>query len=233
MKTRLAALLALAVFSSCGHYQYLTVSGDNISTSSKNNEFVSESDSVRISYNFNGEHGPVTITIANKSDKPLQVDWKKSALIVGDKPESYYRPEWQINGDVSGYRWTNYSSGTVAATVSGQEGMEFLPPHTTTTRTAMKVKPNGYFGLPEGVVEEKIKIDGFSKKLIKGTYTKENSPLVFRSYVTFLTGPEGQGFTTDHSFYVSQVVETVVVPELIWSQEEKPGNAFYIQGVVR
>lgn len=230
MKTTIFTLLAsLFLLSSCSSYQYLKVSSDNISSRTDNQDLVSENDSVRITYNFNGYKGPVTITVLNKSERGLEIDWKKSSLIVGDKSEAYYKPEWQINGHSGSILFTNATSTTINATVTREEGTEFLPPHTAVTRSAHYIKPNGSFGMPANAVEEKVKIEGISKKLKKGTYTKENSPLIFRSYLTFKSVSDNQSFAIDHSFYVSEIMETVLSPDLIWSSGQKEGDSFYIK----
>ena len=56
-------------------------------------DFVQENDTVRISYRFWGENAPVTITIYNKLDEPLYVDWGRSALIIDDVATTY-DPKW-------------------------------------------------------------------------------------------------------------------------------------------
>src|SRR5258705_9998756 len=63
-------------------------------------EFIAENDTCRITYNFCGEKGPIHISIYNKTNKPLQVDWKKSAVIFGENAVSYFTSESKINGEI-------------------------------------------------------------------------------------------------------------------------------------
>jgi hypothetical protein len=231
MIKNLLPIFIVVSFSSCSHYQYATLSAENIPKDDKKNEFVAESDTLRIVYNFNGKKGPVSITIFNKSDMPLQVDWKKSALIIDDKPIAYYQPDWNINGSIStspGILTT--SSSTLQANVTGREGLEFLPPHSFISRKGSVIKNNNdFFAMPADVVNEKIKVQGFSKKMVKGFFTKENSPFVFRNYLTFIyVGNSEKIFSVDHSFYVSQLLETYAGPELLWPDSQKPGNTFFL-----
>lgn len=174
IKNLLPIFIAVS-FSSCSHYQYATLSAENIPKDDKKNEFVAESDTLHIVYNFNGKKGPVSITIFNKSDMPLPVDWKKSALIIDDKPIAYYQPGWNIDGSFSttpGILTT--SSSTLQAKVTGNEGLEFLPPHSFISRKGRVIKNNNdFFAMPTYVAKEKIKVQGFSKKMVKGFFTRK------------------------------------------------------------
>ncbi len=64
-------------------------------------DFVQENDTVRISYRFWGENAPVTITIYNKLDEPLYVDWGRSALIIDDVATTYDPKVASVRGESS------------------------------------------------------------------------------------------------------------------------------------
>jgi hypothetical protein len=232
MKTFLLLLFISVIISSCSTFQYATITGENISKDNKN-EFVAESDTLRITYNFNGKKGPVNITIYNKSDIPLQVDWKRSALIIDERPQVYYQPTWNISGDLSTSKGVlpRSTSSTIDARISGNEGEEFIPPHAAISRKGMFIKPGKSFSLPQEISQEKIKVKDVSVKIARGSFTKENSPIVFRSYLTFapINNPE-KIFTTDHSFFISEVVQTMAGPSIIWAEPGKPGNSFFVTG---
>ncbi len=71
------------LFTGCTTYQYMTVSGKNIRQNERQ-EFVVENDSIRVKYNFSGEDAPVNVEVTNKLDRPVYVDWSRSALIIND-----------------------------------------------------------------------------------------------------------------------------------------------------
>ena len=82
-----ALLLGL---SACSSYYYSMLnSNDPVGEKNERGDFVQENDTVRISYRFWGENAPVTITIYNKLDEPLYVDWGRSALIIDDVATTY------------------------------------------------------------------------------------------------------------------------------------------------
>ena len=73
----------LLSLSSCSSYYYSTLaSNDRSGRYDVNKDFVIDNDSVCIIYNFHGEDGPVLVTVQNKMDEPLFVDWQRSALTV-------------------------------------------------------------------------------------------------------------------------------------------------------
>lgn len=233
MRTLLPLFLIAIIFSSCSFYQYATVTGENIKKDDKN-QFVAETDTVRITYNFNGKKGPVRITVFNKSDIPLLIDWKRSALIIGEKTHTYYQPAWNIDGSMitsTTQFFPNTNNSTIQANITGKEGLEFLPPHASIERVGMVVKAGGAFELPADAAQEKIVVQGFAKKIKKETYKKDSSPMSFRSFLTFVNSNNPDKiFTTDHGFYVSELMQTLIGPAVIWNKPEKPGDTFVVTG---
>ena len=102
MKRMLLALSVVALFcmSSCSSYYYSVLeSNDTIGEKNEDKDFVIENDSVFISYCFYGENAPISITVYNKTDEPLFVDWQRSALIIDDVATSYYQEKAPIQAD--------------------------------------------------------------------------------------------------------------------------------------
>ena len=97
----LSIALILLSFSSCVSYQYLTLNSPEMPKNDKK-EFSWENDTMRLTYNFHGEGGPITMTVFNKTDKPLFVNWKKSSLIRGGESFSLLDHSVQITGGYSG-----------------------------------------------------------------------------------------------------------------------------------
>ena len=94
MKRMLFVLSVVALFcmSSCSSYYYSVLeSNDAVGEKNDDKDFVIENDSVCISYCFYGEDAPISITVYNKMDEPLFVDWQRSALIIDDVATSYYQ----------------------------------------------------------------------------------------------------------------------------------------------
>ena len=87
----------LLSLSSCSSYYYSTLaSNDRSGRYDVNKDFVIDNDSVCIIYNFHGEDGPVLVTVQNKMDEPLFVDWQMPFLSKGSR--SLLRTEVRITG---------------------------------------------------------------------------------------------------------------------------------------
>jgi len=231
MKINLLYIVVLVSLTSCQTYQYLSLTGTNIAQDS-NNQFVAENDTLLVQYNFNGHNGPVKISVYNKTSIPIYIDWKKSAIIFGDKAYSYYSPTQQLSGTTStvGYRY-NYSNlnstgGTIDATITSQEGIEFIPPNSMKEQSTLFLI-NGYL---KDIPEESMTIQNLwpeTKGLPKMKtidYTAENSPIQLRSYLTFSTN--GKEFSMEHQFYVSQIFQGMITPSALTPVRGK-GNYFY------
>lgn len=236
MKIVLPVFIMLLGLSSCQTYQYLTVSGKNISQDSSW-QFVAENDTVWVQYNFNGYNGPVKLSVYNKTEKPLYVDWRKSAIIIMNKAFSYYSPDRQLEGTTLGseMQWNNgfnTQSGSLQAVIKGQEGIDFIPPHSMKEKTSLFIL-NGFL---EEIAPDRMKrryIDGDRKnpKVKVIDFSPDDSPVNFRSYLTFSTTGELSGdFSMEHQFYVSQLFLSTMNPS-DFPQVQDQGNKFYTSRV--
>ena len=230
MKINLLYFVLLVSLSSCKTYQYLSLTGTNIAQDSSH-QFVAENDTLFLQYNFNGHNGPVKISVYNKTSMPIYIDWKKSAIIFGDKAYSYYSPTLQLSGNTStvGYRY-NYSNlnstgGTIDATITSQEGIEFIPPNSMKEQSTLYLISGYLKDIPEESLPKRYlwpdRKDIPKMKAID--YTSENSPIHLRSYLTFSTN--NKEFSMEHFFYVSQIFFGMVNPSLTPVYDK--GNFFY------
>ena len=71
-------------------------------------------------YNFNGINAPINITIQNKLQVPVYIDWQRSALIVNDKAISYVPGELKINGGFHGGSYNPNYLGSGYSVTGGQ-----------------------------------------------------------------------------------------------------------------
>ena len=134
------------LFSSCATYQYMTVNSKNIAANDRR-EFIMENDSIRVKYNFNGEDAPINVEVQNKLDKPLYIDWSRSALIINDKAISYVPSSVSISGSISASTasWfrpgtgSSFTNGSFSGSVGVPKDMDFIPPGAYKTKTPLGV----------------------------------------------------------------------------------------------
>lgn len=224
-------VIALLLFSSCTPYQYLTVSSEQLSQNEKN-DFVFETDTVKLAYHFTGYRGPVQITIFNKTNEPLEINWKKSALISNDQASAYYSPNLLLNGsirqDSSAYLFSgSYPIAGIKADIYVNEPSQFIPPQSSISKTLLALPLKDLIDL-SSQKKELYRTADHAIKYRKAKYSKENAPFSFRSYLNFnYGGNQGKEFSIEHYFYVSEVWESEGDPSYFPPELKEKGNIFY------
>jgi hypothetical protein len=224
---------------SCNRYQYTTISSSGTPMNDKL-EFVSENDSLRLLYNFNGVDGPINITIQNKLQVPVYIDWQRSALVVNGHAISYVPSEMKIQGGFNGSSY-NYNSrgssygatsGSLHATANLPTTKDFIPPQSYFTKSPMGVTNKLIENVPDTAFHKVnfTMMDGYSVPVKMATFTEATSPLRFRSYLTLMVGDStNKPVAIEHSFYVSELINTTRSPQDIWLTSAYRGNQFYIK----
>jgi hypothetical protein len=228
----------LCVLASCSRYQASTISSTNIIKDERTGTFNMENDSVKISYSFYGINAPVEIQVYNKLDKPLYIDWQKSAVIVGDNAVSYAGKDVHINGniDASSYRIgsVSSSSGNLSAVATLPTDVTFLPPHSRISNVPLTVV-DGLLNVPDSALAatQLYYVDAnlggsVAVRAKQAKFTPETSPLKFKSYLTLYTteGESRKVMTYQQSFFVSQLISTVANPKNWESYRDKRGDIF-------
>jgi len=198
MRTVLLLTFIGILLSSCSKYQYYTLASNT--ASKKNQQFVFENDTCKISYSLIGLNGPVSISVYNKTNKPLEVDRKKSALIVGDSSSSFFEPQMLFNGEVERNRYAIYQD--INGTLTQPETIDFIPPQSAVTRQSSRyIRTKFIKAAGEG---QERKED--QQKLRVYQFRRENSPVAFRIYLTLLS--DNTRFNIEQSFYATEIIET-------------------------
>jgi hypothetical protein len=155
----------------------------------------------------------------------LPEDWKRSALIINETSTAYYKPDLWINGNLDK---TNSSvTRTSNGKISGEQGTEFLPPRSSVSKTVASLGDNSglkkvYTAGQQGWAAKIRSTDG------QTSFTMENSPLVFRSYLTFARPEKDEiSFTVDNQFYVSGQTVKKGGFDMEWLRDNTKGNEFY------
>lgn len=227
MKKLLPILLASILFSSCAStYFYSTVSTtDSNMIKMHNGSFLVDNDTVSITYSFNGYDVPIWMSIHNKMNKPLLIDWKKSFLIVEDVATSYSKSGGTYEGFSRSYGsayqtrsgWTfSESSAITQGNINMPEEVTFIPPRTRTEYEGLRVEDINYKDMLTSADYTTMSINGKGDKPkeVQGVdFSPKNSPLRFRSYLTlYAEDMPDKAFVYDQSFYISRVIKTTSNP---------------------
>ncbi len=256
MKERLfprgLGMMLVGLLTGCSSYYYAVLSSnDSGGDRDERRDFVQETDTVRIAYSFNGEDAPVSICIYNKLDKPLFVDWTRSALIIDEVATPYEDGKAVIEGETlsSSYATTQqtdrrysdtYASGRerFPAQVTLPAGVSFLPPKTKIEKSPLRLADFPFDKIPNDAYRKQsfAAVDGSSVTMRVKEFTEEDSPLYFRTYLTLYTdaapGGQPQVMTFERSFYVSKLFKAGnVSPSSFSRDQQEAGDFFYVHKV--
>lgn len=236
MRHYLLAAVFLLSLTACSTYQYMTLDSPQLRKNDKN-QLILENDTLRLTYNFQGKGGPISINIYNKSDQPLFVNWKKSALIRNEQSISLYNNNVTISGSTASqsYRWGKYTAsyGRFAGSFALPEGMDFIAPGSGIYKDLPKLERTGMLAtdIPDTVHDlQLIPADGTIGVAYKQLrYREDQSPVKFKSYITFSLGNNNpQEFAETASFYIGEVCQTHAEPE-IFPLYRQQGDQLYVK----
>jgi hypothetical protein len=219
LKLSLIALVFLQLLSSCKKYQYVSVVGDSYRADI--NENIIETDSVLISYRYNGKGCPLKVNVVNRLNQPLYVDWSKSSVIINGQRFSLWMDASSIktNTESVEYQWSKDISTTSSSTngvIVKNERVSFIPPHSGVVYQTPFALFKIWIELPDTTTFKRVpiatEVESMNAKLY--SFTRDNSPLVFRSFLTISTNEQ---FTNprffDNTFWITNIIETQASPD--------------------
>lgn len=223
-------LVSIVFLSGCSVYEHVRLES-NLKQNDKS-EFLIENDSVSISYSFYGENGPIHIALFNKLDKPLYIDWGKSALIVNGQSSSLYKDESRITANATEYKIIPESTivnstSNIEGTIAKNDKVTFIPPHSNISANRYVLRSK-FFDTPVQLSERKALYTTQGKvNARKFSFSKEDSPLSFRIFLS-ISGDESfkNPVQLDNTFWVSDYFVTSVPPGSLGIIQ---GNQFYVR----
>ncbi|TFD97457.1 hypothetical protein E2605_07250 [Dysgonomonas capnocytophagoides] len=228
-------LLATLPFllSSCAStyfYSYLNTETPT-TTKVENGDFVFENDSLWIAHSFNGENAPIQITVYNKLNVPMYVDWGRSALIIQDQAISYIGNVMQFQGSSNTYtNGYDRAISDISGKMSLPSNVTFIPPKTKVSNSNLNLN----FGI-ESMNRQPYRSTYMGNKLSerktvkRADFSPQEAPFKFTSYVTIYTIPDKpQSYEQD--FYISSLIKTnAISPKNLPGDMSARGDIFYIE----
>jgi hypothetical protein len=197
MKKYFLLVSCFVLLSGCSKYQYIFI--DSHLTQNEKKEFLVENDTVSIKYSFAGVNFPITVSIFNKLQQPLYIDWGRSVVILNGK---------QISGPFDH---------------DGQ--INFIAPKSGVTVISNSLRKQ-FFDVDINDPKINVILTGGSMKGVRYAYDEKSTPLFFRNVLALTTNEDFSAPTFyDYSFWVSDVVQTASGPT---SMTYHPLNQFVI-----
>ncbi len=124
-KLAITLIIVPLVLSSCTSFQYLHIDS---SITDSGDGFVTENDSIRLTYRFTPE-GAMDIEVRNLSNDLIYVDWNKSALIKDGQSFSLASDQAVLEARTSSIDLfnTGIETGDVNGTITSTSSMNFIP----------------------------------------------------------------------------------------------------------
>ena len=187
-----------------------------------------------IKYSFTGYSGPVTISIYNKLNVPLYVDWKRSALVMNDHSYTYWQNKSTIEGSAESHQiaWTpivSSTSTTISGIITTDESIGFVAPKAFKQTSMVAINPS-FSNLDGPKKDHRVRINTTTGPVnaLRYGYDKDNSPIKFRSYLTLSSEASfAHPLTYESEFWITEVVQTGVSPEH-YLLEKQNQNKFYV-----
>jgi hypothetical protein len=216
MKTLLPVVATLFFCSSCTSFQYLTINHDSGLVTSKG---ITTSDSALIvTYYFNGHNAKLSLDVRNNTNKPMTINWKKSALIGNGNSLSLYNPAATFNATAVSIRTDiNQRATGIVGEANLPEGSDFVPPMAVITKATIFAidKPFPIVFNDKNDIERFNAIDGVIKLKTKN-FDSTSTPYKIRVYLTYSTDTNTEkSFETE--FYIAKVIQTAKSPETMQS----------------
>ena len=239
MKNRiyLLSILILVLVSCSPSYYYTQLSSPNSNLSRKpGGDFVFENDSLWIAYMFGGENAPIYISIGNKLDKPLFIDWNKSTLLIGDQRYPYIQTKQSFDlqkiDKQGAERETMYPSTTAGAKLNQllPEGIESIPAGYNFSGVLAWINPDvvAYQANKKYQKHKIATINGEANGAKKLNFEENDSPLRFSSIISYHFGePDAPNENLFSDFYVKNVIKTILSPTEITTSLAKRNDIFY------
>lgn len=213
------------VCSSCYTIQYYKVNSTSIPPNEKGELFY-ENDTLKIVYQFNGSQGPLKISVFNKFKEPIEINWRKSVLVMNRKVVGTFQPSPSFNGSFT--RGNRAQSGDIQAEINMESEKQYMPPGSSVTRNSLQLIHDRFprHSFDTASFEKISNSSGsYSVKAKKLHFSDNNSPFNFRIHLSFVAG--AKEFYIDQPFFISEVWQSRFSPAQLPVELQNRANMFY------
>lgn len=188
----------------------------------KNGSFVYENDTLKITYAFWANQGTMCFKIENKLTKPLYINWKKSCFYDNVNKLDYWNDDstanyrqYIFNSDLDENWFGVPNPGNGMSRIISNEKVTFIPPkgvYFSYNRKQFKLLPVDYYSIDakcdKNYENSNVK-PGKKVLVLTMSYTKKDSPLKYRNFITYSTDEQlkTEG-TINHEFFLGNFSET-------------------------
>lgn len=153
--------------------------------------FKYENDTIQIKYAFWNAYGTIGMSIYNKLNKPIYIDWGNSAFIDNGNTINFWTDETQSVANTKSVGIGRYNNNTAVGVSKSQTSTTIYKP-----RRIMCIPPKSQ------ITDVSFQIS--NSPIPIGTYDYSSTPIKFRSYLVLSTDQDIKTqFYVDEEFYIS------------------------------
>lgn len=226
MKQLLFCFVFGALLTSCAPtYKYISVESNELARNEKK-EFTHNTDSLNVTFGFDGNGVPLRLKIENKRHIPLYIDWSRSALIVEGKRFSLYKNEGLI--DLNGTSTTNNQDNDInnidlRGNIAFNEALSFIPPLSYENKIPLLLNNKLNFSM-QNTTREKVEYHNGTYEVTISNYNNQYRSPEFRVYLTMSFDSKfEESFDLDQTFHIDEIMETKLAPDLIKNRAKHQG----------
>jgi hypothetical protein len=236
MKLKFSPLI-LSIFclylSSCISYQHISVSSNRVAVNDKG-DFMRETDSLIVRYYLSGYDCPVVVEVFNKTNKPMYIDWRRSAIIYKDLSISFIQTP-TINAAAATTTFTpanapspilNTSSSysEIYGEINQSQEVSFIPPRSYVRSRPLTLE-SGFLITAEQLGKKYIAAKNVWVRSKQFSY--DETPMKFRSHITVTFTDDLKNATIiNDEFWVNEVIQTTSSANDLYSKQ--PANQFTV-----
>jgi hypothetical protein len=221
-------LFTIVILGACSKNYVQLYKTKSMNIANNDRSFKFQNDSIEINYSFWADKGIMSFSVTNKLSIPIYIDWKKSNFISNNDKFNYWDDEERSKGiNVrkqfnSGYLYSgpllipylsiyeNVSSGIIysSSNTVKPERLTFLPPKSIIYKSPYHLTTINYPDKINFETKKEKRLDKSRKSttVYLKSFTKENSPLIFRNFLTFSFSEDFKNeFYIDNEFFVGEI----------------------------
>lgn len=220
--------------SGCTTYYFSTVNSyHNRLSVTKNGYFPTQKNNIFVTYSFKEFGGMVNYEIYNMSADPIFIDLEKSTLIAKDYAvqQSQNASNFVESAKVFGVIEQNLSSDTTVTSSFGSfkqlslpQNKMFIPPNSRVNFSPVSLYDLYDMRLPNQRYD-KVYV---GENHIRGVnFTPQDTPLMFRTYITVVNGKDHSETVFEDIFYVSRAYKVTSSNNILMGFVKKRGDTYY------
>ncbi|WP_068473932.1 hypothetical protein [Saccharicrinis aurantiacus] len=206
----LIASLILISFTACTSFQFTSLQSNLLNLDS--NYFLYQDDTLEVKYSFAGRNCPLQLTIYNKSDDPIFINWEQSAVIINGQslPINPLNSIMSSRSQTSTYAIGNHyesSSSISNGVIEHSDRSGFVPPNASITINSYNLS-SGFINTTLADSTQKVYEESALRTVTKHFFTKENSPLKINCFLTYNNNTRTQKNYIKSEFWCASVYKT-------------------------